>query len=253
MNLKGSIQVKNLNFYYGTQHALKDISLTVEPRQIVAMIGPSGCGKSTLLRLFNRMNDLIPSTRVEGEILVDGLNIYDKNVDVVSLRRRVGMVFQKSTPFPKSIFDNIAYGLKIVGVKDQRILKETVEKSLKRAALWDEVKDHLGKSAMSLSGGQQQRLCIARAIAVDPEIILMDEPCSALDPIATARIEELMGTLKDEYTIVIVTHNMQQAARVSDKTAFLMHGKIIEFTKTTDFFTKPSNKITEDYITGRFG
>jgi phosphate transport system ATP-binding protein len=253
MNLKGNIKVKDLNFYYGTLHALKNISLIVEPRQIVAMIGPSGCGKSTLLRLFNRMNDLIPLTRVEGEILIDGVNIYDKNTDVVSLRRRVGMVFQKSTPFPKSIYDNIAYGLKIVGIKDRRILDETVEKSLKRAALWEEVKDHLGKSAMSLSGGQQQRLCIARAIAVDPEIILMDEPCSALDPIATSRIEELMGALKEDYTIVIVTHNMQQAARVSDKTAFLMHGQIIEYTKTTDFFTKPSNKITEDYITGRFG
>jgi phosphate transport system ATP-binding protein len=253
MELKGNIKVKDLNFYYGSLHALKNISLNVEPRQIVAMIGPSGCGKSTLLRLFNRMNDLIPLTRVEGEILIDGVDIYDKNTDVVSLRRRVGMVFQKSTPFPKSIYDNIAYGLRIVGIKDHRILDETVEKSLKRAALWDEVKDHLGKSAMSISGGQQQRLCIARAIAVDPEIILMDEPCSALDPIATARIEELMGALKEEYTIVIVTHNMQQAARVSDKTAFLMHGQIIEFTKTTDFFTNPSNKITEDYITGRFG
>ena len=253
MDLKGSIQVKDLNFYYGAQHMLKNVSMTVEANQIVAMIGPSGCGKSTLIRVFNRMNDLIPGARVEGEVLIDGKNIYDKDVDVVSLRRKVGMVFQKSTPFPKSIFDNIAYGLKIVGVKDHRILSETVEKSLRRAALWDEVKDHLGKSAMSLSGGQQQRLCIARAIAVDPEIILMDEPCSALDPIATARIEELMGTLKEEYTIVIVTHNMQQAARVSDKTAFLMHGQIIEFTKTTDFFTNPSSKITEDYITGRFG
>src|SRR5579863_1640121 len=218
----GTIEVNNLNFYYGTTQALKNISIKIDAHQIVAMIGPSGCGKSTLLRVFNRMNDLIPSSRVEGEVLVDGVNIYDKNMDVVNLRRKVGMVFQKSTPFPKSIYDNIAYGLKIVGIKDRRILNETVEKSLKRAALWDEVKDHLGKSAMSLSGGQQQRLCIARAIAVDPEIILMDEPCSALDPIATARIEELMGTLKDEYTIVIVTHNMQQAARVSDKTAFLM-------------------------------
>jgi phosphate transport system ATP-binding protein len=250
---RGSIQVKNLNFFYGAHHMLKNITITVEPNQIVAMIGPSGCGKSTLIRVFNRMNDLIPFTRVEGEVLVDGKDIYDKDVDVVSLRRKVGMVFQKSTPFPKSIYENIAYGLKIVGIKDHHILRETVEKSLRRAALWDEVKDHLGKSAMSLSGGQQQRLCIARAIAVDPEIILMDEPCSALDPIATARIEELMGTLKDEYTLVIVTHNMQQAARVSDKTAFLMHGQIIEFTKTTDFFTNPSSKITEDYITGRFG
>jgi phosphate transport system ATP-binding protein len=253
MTNQGTIKVKGLNFYYGTQHALKNISINVDARQIVAMIGPSGCGKSTLLRVFNRMNDLIPAIRVEGEVLVDGIDIYDKNTDVVSLRRNVGMVFQKSTPFPKSIYDNIAYGLKIVGIKDRRIHDETVEKCLKRAALWDEVKDQLGKSALSLSGGQQQRLCIARAIAVDPEIILMDEPCSALDPIATARIEELMGTLKDEYTIVIVTHNMQQAARVSDKTAFLMHGQIIEFSKTSDFFTKPSNKITEDYITGRFG
>ena len=253
MDIKGSIQVKDLNFYYGENQALKNISLTIEPHQIVAMIGPSGCGKSTLIRIFNRMNDLIPSTRVEGEVLVDGIDIYDKNTDVVALRRKVGMVFQKSTPFPKSIYENIAYGLKIVGIKDRRILSEAVEKSLKRAALWDEVKDHLGKSAMSLSGGQQQRLCIARAIAVDPEIILMDEPCSALDPIATARIEELMGTLKDEYTIVVVTHNMQQAGRVSDKTAFLMHGQLIEFSKTRDFFTKPSSKITEDYITGRFG
>ncbi len=252
-SLRGSIKVKDLNFYYGDNHALKNISLTVEPRQIVAMIGPSGCGKSTLIRVFNRMNDLIPLTRVEGEVLVDGVDIYDNNTDVVSLRRKVGMVFQKSTPFPKSIYENIAYGLKILGIRDRRILNETVEKSLRRAALWDEAKDHLGKSAMSLSGGQQQRLCIARAIAIDPEIILMDEPCSALDPIATARIEELMGDLKDEYTIVVVTHNMQQAARVSDKTAFLMHGQIIEFTRTTDFFTKPSNKITEDYITGRFG
>ena len=222
---RGSIKVKNLNFYYGDNQALKNISMTIDPHQIVAMIGPSGCGKSTLIRIFNRMNDLIPSTRVEGEVLVNGIDIYD----------------------------NIAYGLKIVGIKDHRILNEAVEKSLKRAALWDEVKDHLGKSAMSLSGGQQQRLCIARAIAVDPEIILMDEPCSALDPIATARIEELMGTLKDEYTMVVVTHNMQQAGRVSDKTAFLMHGQIIEFSKTTDFFTNPSSKITEDYITGRFG
>lgn len=253
MDIKGSIKVQDLNFYYGDNQALKNISMTIEPYQIVAMIGPSGCGKSTLIRIFNRMNDLIPLTRVEGEVLVDGIDIYDKNTDVVALRRKVGMVFQKSTPFPKSIYENIAYGLKIVGIKDRRILSEAVEKSLKRAALWDEVKDHLGKSAMSLSGGQQQRLCIARAIAVDPEIILMDEPCSALDPIATARIEELMGTLKDEYTIVVVTHNMQQAGRVSDKTAFLMHGQIIEFSKTTDFFTHPSNKITEDYITGRFG
>ncbi|MDE2027424.1 MAG: phosphate ABC transporter ATP-binding protein [Candidatus Omnitrophica bacterium] len=253
MNTNGRIEVKNLNFYYGNYQALKNVSMTVEPHQIVAMIGPSGCGKSTLIRIFNRMCDLIPSTRVEGKVLIDGKDIYTKDTDVVSLRRKVGMVFQKSTPFPKSIYDNVAYGLKIIGIKDHRVLNETVEKCLRRSALWDEVKDHLGKSALSLSGGQQQRLCIARAIAVDPEIILMDEPCSALDPIATARIEELMAALKDEYTIVIVTHNMQQAARVSDKTAFLMHGQLIEYNKTTDFFTNPSNKITEDYITGRFG
>ncbi|MDE1921580.1 MAG: phosphate ABC transporter ATP-binding protein [Candidatus Omnitrophica bacterium] len=253
MDSTGRIEVKDLNFYYGTHQALKNISITVEPHQVVAMIGPSGCGKSTLIRIFNRMNDLIPFTRVEGKVLVDGSDIYDKNTDVVSLRRKVGMVFQKSTPFPKSIYDNIAYGLRILGIKDRRILNETVEKCLKRAALWEEVKDSLGKSALSLSGGQQQRLCIARAIAIDPEIILMDEPCSALDPIATSRIEELIADLKDEYTIVIVTHNMQQAARVSERTAFLMHGQLIEYNKTTDFFTKPSNKITEDYITGRFG
>ncbi|MBF0510897.1 MAG: phosphate ABC transporter ATP-binding protein [Candidatus Omnitrophica bacterium] len=252
-NSVGSIQLKKLNFYYGEQHTLKDISMAIEPCQVVAMIGPSGCGKSTLIRIFNRMNDLIPLIRVEGQVLIDGVDIYAPETDVVSLRRKVGMVFQKSTPFLKSIYENIAYGLKIVGIKDNRILREIVEKSLRRAALWDEVKDHLGKSAMSLSGGQQQRLCIARAIAINPEIILMDEPCSALDPIATARIEELIGDLKDEYTIVIVTHNMQQAARVSDKTAFLMHGQVIEFAKTKDFFTKPSSKITEDYITGRFG
>lgn len=252
-SLKGTIRVKDLNFYYGTNQALKNITINIEPNQIVAMIGPSGCGKSTLIRVFNRMNDLIPNARVEGEVLVDGYDIYKRDVDVVSLRRKVGMVFQKSTPFPKSIYENVAYGLKIVGINDHRILHEIVEKSLRRAALWDEVKDHLGKSAMSLSGGQQQRLCIARAIAIDPEIILMDEPCSALDPIATSRIEELMNNLKEEYTIVIVTHNMPQAARVSDKTAFLMGGQIIEFSKTTDFFTNPSSKITEDYITGRFG
>src|SRR5271170_5993506 len=237
---RGSIKVKDLNFYYGTQHALKNISMTVEPHKIVAMIGPSGCGKSTLIRVFNRMNDLIPSTRVEGEVLVDGVNIYDKNMDVVSLRRRVGMVFQKSTPFPKSIYDNIAYGLKIVGIKDYRVLSETVEKSLRRAALWDEVKDHLGKSAMSLSGGQQQRLCIARAIAVDPDIILMDEPCSALDPIATARIEELISDLSENYTIVIVTHSMQQAARVSQQTCFFHMGRIIEVGATSQIFTSPT-------------
>jgi len=250
---KGTIKVNKVDFYYGANKALKNISLDIQPKQVTAMIGPSGCGKSTLLRCFNRMNDLIPSTRVEGEILIDNQNIYERNMDVVALRRRVGMVFQKSTPFPKSIFENVSYGLKIIGVKDKRALNEVVEKTLRRAALWEEVKDRLDKSALALSGGQQQRLCIARALAVGPEIILMDEPCSALDPIATSRIEELMVDLKNEYTIVVVTHNMQQAARVSDKTAFLMHGELIEFDKTSDLFTNPSNKLTEDYITGRFG
>ena len=251
--MKGSIQVKDLNFYYGEHQALKNISMTIEPHQIVAMIGPSGCGKSTLIRIFNRMNDLIPSTRVEGEVLVDGMDIYDKNTDVVALRRRVGMVFQKSTPFPKSIYENIAYGLKIVGIKDHRILNEAVEKSLKRAALWNEVKDHLGKSAMSLSGGQQQRLCIARALAVDPEALLMDEPASALDPVSTSKIEDLIFQLKSQYTIVIVTHNMQQAARVAEKTGFFLNGRMVEFDSTHKIFTNPSDKRTEDYITGRFG
>jgi phosphate transport system ATP-binding protein len=250
---KGAITVKNLDFYYGTNKALKNISLEIRPHHITAMIGPSGCGKSTLIRTFNRMNDLIPNSRVDGQILIDGKDIYDRNMDVVSLRRKVGMVFQKSTPFPKSIYENVAYGLKIIGVKDKNSLNEVVEKTLRRAALWEEVKDRLDKSALALSGGQQQRLCIARALAVGPEIVLMDEPCSALDPIATSRIEELMVDLKDEYTIVVVTHNMQQAARVSDKTAFLMHGELIEYDKTSDLFTNPSNKLTEDYITGRFG
>lgn len=247
------IHVKNLNFYYGPRLALKNISIEMPARCVVALIGPSGCGKSTLLRTFNRMNDLIPGARVEGEILVDGANIYDKETDVVALRRKVGMVFQKSTPFPKTIYENIAYGLRLIKISDKKILNTVVEKCLRRAALWDEVKDHLHRSALSLSGGQQQRLCIARALAVEPKIILMDEPCSALDPIATSRIEELMEDLKKEYTIVIVTHNMQQAARVSDKTAFIMHGELIEFSVTSNFFTKPSNKVTEDYITGRFG
>lgn len=251
--VKGTIKIKDLNFYYGQSLALKNISLEIYPRQVMAMIGPSGCGKSTLIRTLNRMNDLIPNTRVEGEILIDGQNIYDRKIDVVALRRRIGMVFQKSTPFPKSIYENVAYGLKIIGVNNKRDLNEVVERSLKRAALWEEVKDRLDKSALALSGGQQQRLCIARALAVGPEIILMDEPCSALDPIATSRIEELMVDLKNEYTIVVVTHNMQQAARVSDNTAFLMHGELIEYVKTSDLFTNPKNKLTEDYITGRFG
>src|SRR5208337_2976580 len=230
------------------------INLKIPEKKVTAFIGPSGCGKSTLLRCFNRMNDLVDHARVTaGAINIEGVNINAADVDVIELRKRVGMVFQKSNPFPKTIYENIAYGLRIGGIRDKTVIDGTVESSLKGAALWDEVEKRLHESALGLSGGQQQRLCIARAIAVAPEIILMDEPCSALDPIATARIEELMVTLKDEYTIVIVTHNMQQAARVSDKTAFLMHGQIIEFTKTTDFFTKPSNKITEDYITGRFG
>ncbi|MEI7998004.1 MAG: phosphate ABC transporter ATP-binding protein PstB [Candidatus Omnitrophota bacterium] len=247
------IQVKDLNFYYGKRQALKNVSLDIQAHSVVALIGPSGCGKSTLIRIFNRMNDLIPATRVEGQVLIHGVNIYSKETDVVALRRKVGMVFQKSTPFPKTIYENIAYGLRLIGVSDKRILDSVVEKCLRRAALWDEVKDHLNLSALSLSGGQQQRLCIARALAVEPKIILMDEPCSALDPIATSRIEELMESLKSEYTIVIVTHNMQQAARVSDKTAFIMHGELVEFNITSNFFTKPSNKMTEDYITGRFG
>lgn len=249
----GTIKVEKLDFFYGSVKALKAIDINITPHQVVAMIGPSGCGKSTLLRTFNRMNDLIPSARIEGTITIDGKDIYSKETDVVSLRRKVGMVFQKSTPFPKSIYENIAYGLRIIGIKDRAILDEVVEKSLRRAALWEEVKDVLNKSALALSGGQQQRLCIARALAVGPEIILMDEPCSALDPIATSRIEELMNDLKKDYTIIIVTHNMQQAARVSDMTAFLMQGELIEFNKTRDLFTKPVKKITEDYITGRFG
>jgi phosphate transport system ATP-binding protein len=249
----GQIEVRDLDFYYGNYKALKNISLTIPSKRVTAMIGPSGCGKSTLLRTFNRMNDLIKTSRIDGEILIDGQNIYDKNVDVVQLRRRVGMVFQKSTPFPKSIYENVAYGLKIVGIKDRDILDQIVEKSLRRAALWEEVKDNLNKSALSISGGQQQRLCIARALAIGPEIILMDEPCSALDPSSTARIEELIFELKNDYTIVIVTHNMQQAARVSDFTAFLMLGELVEVGKTSEIFTRPTVKITEEYITGRFG
>jgi len=253
-NLKDiKIQVRNLNFYYGPRHSLKNVSIDIPSCTVVALIGPSGCGKSTLLRTFNRMNDLIPAIRLDGQVLVEGVDIYSKETDVVALRRKVGMVFQKSTPFPKTIYENIAYGLRLIGVSDKKVLDEVVEKCLRRAALWDEAKDHLQRSALSLSGGQQQRLCIARALAVEPRIILMDEPCSALDPIATSRIEELIESLKTEYTIVIVTHNMQQAARVSDKTAFIMQGEIVEYNTTSNFFTKPSNKMTEDYITGRFG
>jgi len=248
------IQVAGMHFYYGPRRALENISLNVQPHQVTAFIGPSGCGKSTLLRSLNRMNDIIPGTRVEGSVQIDGLDIYAPSVDVVDLRRRVGMVFQKSNPFPKSIFDNVAYGLRINKLTTSREeLRERVEASLRGAALWDEVKDRLHTSALSLSGGQQQRLCIARALAVEPEVVLMDEPASALDPIATQRIEELIYQLKTRYTIVIVTHNMQQAARVSDVTAFFWLGKLIECDRTNKIFTAPSEKLTEDYVTGRFG
>ncbi len=247
------IEIKNVDFYYGNHKVLKNISVNIDSQKVTAMIGPSGCGKSTLLRALNRMNDLIVNARLEGKILIDGQDIYGKDVDVVELRRRVGMVFQKSTPFPKSIYENVIYGLKIIGVREKALLDQTVEKCLKKAALWDEVKDYLNKSALALSGGQQQRLCIARALAVNPEIILMDEPCSALDPTATARIEELISELKKDYTIVIVTHNMQQAARVSDFTAFLYLGDLIEFGATSKMFTVPKDKRTEAYLTGRFG
>jgi phosphate transport system ATP-binding protein len=243
-----------MNFYYGANRALEDINLKVFPNQVTAFIGPSGCGKSTFLRSLNRMNDIIPDTRVEGSIQVDGQDIYASSVDVVDLRRRIGMVFQKSNPFPKSIFDNVAYGLRINGMAASKAeLSARIEESLRQAALWDEVKDRLHESALALSGGQQQRLCIARALAVRPDIILMDEPASALDPIATQRIEELVYDLKKSYTIVIVTHNMQQAARVSDHTAFFWLGRLVEYDRTEKIFTAPAEKLTEDYVTGRFG
>jgi phosphate transport system ATP-binding protein len=248
------IKVQDLNFYYGKSHALKNISLSMPPHKVTAYIGPSGCGKSTLLRTLNRMNDVIPGTRVEGLVELDGNDIYAPGTDVVSLRRRAGMVFQKSNPFPRSIFDNVAYGVKINNMtKSKSDLADRVEKSLRAAAIWEEVKDRLTQSAFGLSGGQQQRLCIARALAVEPEVVLMDEPCSALDPIATQKIEELIVELKTKYTIVIVTHNMQQAARVSDLTAFFWLGEMIEFSSTEKMFTKPDKQMTEDYITGRFG
>ncbi len=247
------IKVDNFSFYYDNIKALKNISMGIKRNQVTGIIGPSGCGKSTFLRSLNRMNDVILDSKAEGRILIDGRNIYDPDVDVVEIRRRVGMVFQKSNPFPKSIFDNVAYGLKINGIKDRGYIAEKVEKSLKDAALWNEVKTRLNKNAFELSGGQQQRLCIARALAVEPEILLMDEPASALDPTATLKIEELIQELKKKYTIVIVTHNMQQAARISDFTAFLMLGELIEYNITSKMFTKPSKEITEDYITGRFG
>jgi phosphate transport system ATP-binding protein len=248
-----AFEIKSLDFWYGSKQALFDVSMTIRRNQNTAFIGPSGCGKSTLLRCLNRMNDLIERTRVAGAITLRGQDVYAPEVDVIELRKRVGMVFQKSNPFPKSVFDNVAYGLRIQGVADKKTLTDRVEASLRKAALWDEVKDRLDDSAMSLSGGQQQRLCIARAIAIEPEVLLMDEPCSALDPVATAKIEELIQDLKKEYTIVIVTHNMQQAARVSDDTAFFYLGKLVEFDATTKIFTNPTNKQTEDYVTGRFG
>jgi phosphate transport system ATP-binding protein len=249
-----TIGVSNLSFYYGSKRALEDISIELRSNVVTAFIGPSGCGKSTFLRTFNRMNDVIPGTKVEGRIEFAGRDIYGANIDVVELRRHVGMVFQKSNPFPKSIFDNVAYGLRINGMVQSRgQLSDDVEKSLRGAALWDEVKDRLHDSALALSGGQQQRLCIARALAIEPEVVLMDEPASALDPIATQRIEELIYQLKRDYTIVIVTHNMQQAARVSDTTAFFWLGRLIEVGPTATLFTSPREKLTEDYVTGRFG
>ena len=247
------IQAKDVNFYYGQFHALKGIDMDIKENEVVAFIGPSGCGKSTFLRLFNRMNDLIPGSRLEGQIIIDGQDIYNRRVNVDELRKNVGMVFQRPNPFPKSIYENVAYGLRVNGVKDEAFIAERVEKSLKGAALWDEVKDKLKKSAYALSGGQQQRLCIARAMAVAPRILLMDEPASALDPISTAKVEELIHELKSEYTIVIVTHNMQQATRVSDKTAFFYLGNLIEYDKTTKIFTHPAKEETQNYITGRFG
>lgn len=253
MNATQKAVTRKLNFYYGAEQALADVNLTFYENRVTALIGPSGCGKSTFLRCLNRMNDLIPNVRVEGRVLIDDQDIYEPNVDVVNLRSRVGMVFQKPNPFPKSIFDNIAYGLRVNGVKDKSFIRDQVEKSLKQAALWNEVKDRLDSSALGLSGGQQQRLCIARALAVEPEMILMDEPCSALDPLATQKIEELIHELKTKYTIVIVTHNMQQAARVSDVTAFFYLGRLMECGQTDIMFTRPKIRETEDYITGRFG
>ena len=247
------IQIQDLNVYYGAVQALKAISLDIPERQATALIGPSGCGKTTLLRCLNRMNDLIDTVSITGSVKIHGREIYSPSTDVIDLRRRVGMIFQKWNPFPKSIYENVVYGLRISGIRNRQRLDEAVEKSLKRAALWDEVKDNLYKSAMDLSGGQQQRLCIARALAVEPEVLLMDEPCSALDPISTAKIEELIHELKESFTIVIVTHNMQQAARVSDYTAFFYLGELVEFGVTSKIFTNPDQRQTEDYITGRFG
>jgi phosphate transport system ATP-binding protein len=250
---EAEIVCKRVNLAYGENHALHDISMEMEARRVTALIGPSGCGKSTLLRCFNRMNDLIDNVRIWGEIRVGGLDVNAATTDVIEVRRRVGMVFQKSNPFPKSIFENVVYGLRIAGINEKTVLQEACERSLRAAALWDEVKDRLDESGLGLSGGQMQRLCIARAIAVEPEIVLMDEPCSALDPIATLKIEELIYRLKENYTIVIVTHNLQQAARVSDRTALLWLGRLVEYAPTAELFTAPKDKLTEDYITGRFG
>lgn len=247
------ISVKDLSLFYSEKQALKNITLDIPANRVTAFIGPSGCGKSTFLRVLNRMNDLIDNVTLTGEVLIDGINIYEKNLDVVNLRKRIGMVFQKSNLFPKTVYENLVFGVKLNGAKDKKSLDEIAERTLRQAALWDEVKDRMNDHALSLSGGQQQRLCIARALAVEPEIILMDEPASALDPISTAKIEELLHQLKAEYTIVIVTHNMQQAARVSDQTAFFYLGELIEYDKTTRIFTNPSKKQTEDYVTGRFG
>ena len=248
-----NISAKDVNFYYGSFHALKNITLGIERNTVTAFIGPSGCGKSTFLRLLNRMNDLIEGTRLSGEIRIDGEDIYGRDVEVVELRKKVGMVFQKPNPFPKTIYENVAYGLRVNGVRDRRLIDERVESSLKGAALWDEVKDKLKKSAFELSGGQQQRLCIARALAVRPSILLMDEPASALDPISTSKIEDLIYELKKEYTIVIVTHNMQQAARVSDRTAFFYMGELVEYDQTQQMFLNPSKEATQNYVTGRLG
>jgi len=248
-----AIRVENLDLYYGESQALKSVSMNLPKNRVTAFIGPSGCGKSTLLRCFNRMNDLVEICRVDGKILMEGKNIYDRDVNVALLRRRVGMVFQKPNPFPKSIYENVAYGLRIMGVNNKSTLDEAVEKALRGAALWNEVKDRLDENGLSLSGGQQQRLVIARAIALEPDVLLLDEPASALDPISTAKIEELVNEMKNQYTIIIVTHNMQQAARVSDYTAFMYMGELIEIGRTNDVFLKPTVKQTEDYITGRFG
>ena len=248
-----TIDAKEVNFYYGDFHALKNITMEMERNTVTAFIGPSGCGKSTFLRLLNRMNDLIPGTRLTGEILIDDENIFARQTEVVELRKKVGMVFQKPNPFPKSIFENVAYGLRVNGIKDRALIAERVERSLQGAALWNEVKDKLKKSAFELSGGQQQRLCIARALAVEPSILLMDEPASALDPISTTKIEDLIYELKKEYTIVIVTHNMQQAARVSDRTAFFYLGELIEYDDTQKIFVSPTKEATQNYVTGRFG